>query len=103
MYNNTISVQFIHTLSGSQSQHELVPSSEGCKPATMNLVLRLMVQYIGLSPFPVTVANEGFGRDSLLKMVHNPGGDCLLGRGITQPIYVMCSFVFSFLVAGIND
>ena len=25
---------------------------------------------------PVTVANEGLGWDSLLKMVHNPGGDC---------------------------
>ena len=29
----------------------------------------------GLSPLPVTVANEGLGWDSLLKMVHNPGGD----------------------------
>ena len=32
--------------------------------------------YIGLSPLPVTVANEGLGWDPLLKMVHNPSGDC---------------------------
>ena len=30
---------------------------------------------VGLSPLPVIVANEGLGWDSLLKMVHNPGGD----------------------------
>ena len=27
------------------------------------------------NPLPVIVANEGLGWDSLLKMVHNPGGD----------------------------
>ena len=31
---------------------------------------------LGLSPLPVTVANEGLVRDPLLKMVHNPVGDC---------------------------
>ena len=29
------------------------------------------------------VTNEGLGWDSLLKMVHNPGGDdCILGGGV---------------------
>ena len=36
---------------------------------------------VGLSPLPVIVANEGLGWDSLLKMVHNPGGDWNPGRG----------------------
>ena len=30
---------------------------------------------------PVNVANEGFYRDSLLKTVHNPGGDSKGGEG----------------------
>ena len=41
----------------------------GVAPSTFQVV------YFGLSPLPVTVANEGLVRDSLLKMVHNPGGD----------------------------
>ena len=32
------------------------------------------------------VANEGLVRDSLLKMVHNPGGDCYWEGGTTQII-----------------
>ena len=32
--------------------------------------------YLRSTPHPVTVTNEGLGWDSLLKMVHNPGGDC---------------------------
>ena len=31
---------------------------------------------LGCGPLPVTVASEGLVRDFLLKMVHNPGGDC---------------------------
>ena len=46
-----------------------------------------IIQLVGLSPLPVTVANEGLGWDPLLKMVHNPGGDdCILGGGKTQTI-----------------
>ena len=41
----------------------------------------MYVLYIGLSPFPVTVVNEGLGWDSLLKMFHNPGGDWHPGKG----------------------
>ena len=41
--------------------------------------------FVGLSPPRIPVANEGLGWDSLLSMVHNPGGDdCILGRGTTQ-------------------
>ena len=36
---------------------------------------------LGLSPLPVTVANEGLGWDSLLTMVHDPGGDWNPGKG----------------------
>ena len=36
----------------------------------------------GSTPHPVTVANEGLGWDSLLKMVHNPGGDWNPGWGV---------------------
>ena len=44
---------------------------------------------IGYGPFTVTVANEGLVRDSLLKMVHNPGGhDCILWGGHTQGIEI---------------
>ena len=32
--------------------------------------------YLGLSPLPVTVANEGLGWDPLLKTKKLPGGDC---------------------------
>ena len=35
---------------------------------------------VGLSPLPVTVANEGLVRDPLLKC-NNPGGDWHPGRG----------------------
>ena len=42
---------------------------------------RQSAQYVRLSPCPVTVANEGLGWDSLLKMVHNPGGNWHPGRG----------------------
>ena len=38
--------------------------------------------YFASTPHPVTVANEGFGWDSLLKMVHNPGGDWHPGWGV---------------------
>ena len=45
------------------------------------------ITWIGDPPPRMPVANEGLGWDSLLKMVHNPGGDdCILGRGTTQPI-----------------
>ena len=37
---------------------------------------------VGSTPHPVTVANEGLGWDSLLKMVHNPGGDWNPGWGV---------------------
>ena len=45
-------------------------------------------QVLYLSPFPVTVANEGlwFYRDSLLK-IYNPGGDWHPGKGATQIIH----------------
>ena len=33
--------------------------------------------------------NEGLGWDSLLKMFHNPGGDCWMG-GTTQPGPMVC-------------
>ena len=37
----------------------------------------LFLKYIlDLPPPRIPVANEGLGWDSLLKMVHNPGGDC---------------------------
>ena len=35
----------------------------------------ILLGFLGLTPRPVTVANEGLVRDTLLKMVHNPGGD----------------------------
>ena len=40
----------------------------------------------GCGPFPrIPVANKGLGRDSLLKMVHNPGGHWNPGKGpLTQ-------------------
>ena len=38
--------------------------------------------YIWSTPNPVTVTNEGLGWDSLLKMVHNPGGDWHPGWGV---------------------
>ena len=38
--------------------------------------------YFGCGPLPVIVANEGLvSWDSLLKMVHNPGGHWHPGRG----------------------
>ena len=37
---------------------------------------------------PVTVGNEGLGRDPLLKMVHNPGGDWHPGWGV-DPNYII--------------
>ena len=36
------------------------------------------------------MANEGLGWDSLLKMFHNPGGDCYWVRGRSK-IYVNCN------------
>ena len=47
-----------------------------------------MSHKLDLPPGPqdAIVANEGLVRDSLLKMVHNPGGDdCILGGGGGQP------------------
>ena len=38
--------------------------------------------FLGSTPHPVTVANEGLGWDSLLKMFHNPGGDWHPGWGV---------------------
>ena len=41
-------------------------------------------------PPRMPVANEGLGRDSLLKMVHSPGGDCYWVGGrpkVYLPIY----------------
>ena len=37
--------------------------------------------YLGLSPLPVTVEMKVYS-DSLLKMVHNPGGDWNPGWGV---------------------
>ena len=43
--------------------------------------------YIRSTPPPrIPVTNEGLGRDSLLKMVHNPGGDWNPGWGVV-PMY----------------
>ena len=39
-------------------------------------------QNLWFTPHPVTVTNEGLFRDSLLKMVHNPGGDWHPGWGV---------------------
>ena len=47
----------------------------------MGILINHYKESLGLSPFPVTVANEGLGWDSLLKMVHNPGGDWQPGKG----------------------
>ena len=62
------------------SSQDVIKSHQICKVhrphATMSFIqIVLLWFYLGLSPFPVTVANEGLGWDSLLKMVHNPGGD----------------------------
>ena len=35
-----------------------------------------IISNLDLPPPRIPVANEGLGWDSLLKMVHNPGGDC---------------------------
>ena len=48
---------------------------------------------VGCGPFPVTVANKGLVRDSLLKMVHNPGGHWNPGKG-PYPIYVLIHGIF---------
>ena len=50
--------------------------------------------FLGLSPLPVTVANFRFIRDSLLKMFHNPGGDCYWEGG--QPNIFLDITSFSF-------
>ena len=41
---------------------------------------------LGCGPLTVTVGNEGLGWDSLLKMVHNPGGDWHPVRGATSKV-----------------
>ena len=43
---------------------------------------------LGYGPLTVTVGNEGLVRDSLLKMVHNPGGHWHPGRG-PHPSYAI--------------
>ena len=48
----------------------------------LEVAKRLNGIYFGLSPLPVTVANEGLGWDPQLKNVsNNPGGDWNPGRG----------------------
>ena len=42
----------------------------------------MFMLYLGSTPHAVTVANEGLVRDSLLKRVHNPGGDWHPGWGV---------------------
>ena len=39
----------------------------------ISIITMVYLLFVGLSSFPVTVANEGLVGDSLLKMVHNPG------------------------------
>ncbi len=51
---------------------------------------------VGLTPFPVIVGNEGLGWDSLLKMVHNPGGDSNPGRGDNPSLKVLFCFLLFF-------
>ena len=43
---------------------------------------------IGLSPFLITVSNEGLVRDSLLKMERHPGVDWHPGKGATAKVSI---------------
>ena len=52
-------------------------------------IIYIKLLSVGLSPLPVTVANEGFFWDPLLKMFHNPGGDSYWAGGTIQTISVV--------------
>ena len=60
-------------------------------PITNNSYLTSFLNYLCLlgirwiyPPPRIPVANEGLGWDSLLKMVHNPGGDWHPGWGVDR-------------------
>ena len=53
--------------------------------------------YLGYPPPRMLVANEGFGWDPLLKMVHNPGGDWHPGRGVDLTHTIHASGIFTYI------
>ena len=54
---------------------------------------------LGCPPFPATMANEGLGWDSLLKMEYDPGkGDCDWTGGQSNVLIRKCLLVYYFEV-----
>ena len=63
-------------------------------------MLATIIMMSWVVPPPSNSGNEGLVRDSLLKMVHNPGGDSFTGRG-DNPNDVILPIVSPYL--GLSD